>query len=106
MNKNGIDKIVNGDMSKSKKMVELYVGGLEIKEIAILLEVSYNFVYNRVSDYCRINDVELRVKRQTGESKKDKILELLKEGKTKAEVCKELKVNYNYVFKVEKAAGL
>ena len=97
-----ITKIMSQESSKSKKMVDLYNGGLDIKTIAGLMGTRYNFVYNVVSNYCRMNDVELRTNTDKGDSKKSQIIALLKEGKTKAEVAKEMKCNYNYVFKIEK----
>ena len=102
MNKKEITAIMNSEASKSKKMIALYSAGLEIKEIAGLMGTRYNFVYNVVSNYCRMNEVELRTNRDTENSKKNQIIALLKEGKTKAEVSKEMKCNYNYVFKIEK----
>ena len=90
------------ETSKSAKMVEMYNGGKEIKEIAQAMNVRYNFAYNVISNYCRMNDVELRTNRNTENSKKAQIIELLAAGKTKTEVATELKCNYNYVFKIEK----
>ena len=63
-------------------MVELYNQGLEIKEIAIAMDVRYNFVYNVISNHCRMNDVELRTNQVNGSSKKVMIEELFKQGKS------------------------
>lgn len=90
------------EISKSQKMIQMYNDGLEIKEISTKMNVRYNFVYNVISNYCRMNDVELRTNRNNEDSKKSKIVELLQKGLTKTEVSKELKCNYNYVFKIEK----
>ena len=90
------------EISKSQKMIQMYNEGKEIKEISTKMNVRYNFVYNVISNYCRMNDVELRTNRNNEDSKKSKIVELLQKGLTKTEVSKELKCNYNYVFKVEK----
>lgn len=90
------------EISKSQKMIQMYNDGLEIKEISTKMNVRYNFVYNVISNYCRMNDVELRTNRNNEDSKKSKIIELLQKGLTKTEVSKELKCNYNYVFKIEK----
>ena len=95
-----IEKIINGEGSKSSKMKELYNGGLEIKEIATLLNVRYNFVYNVVSNACRVEGVELRTTKRAG--KKEAIIELLQQGKSNTEISKELQTNYNYVYKVAK----
>lgn len=100
--KKEIETILKSEASKSKKMIALYDEGLEIKEIANLMQTRYNFVYNVVSNYCRMHEVELRTNRDNTNSKKAQIVALLKEGKTKTEVAKEMKCNYNYVFKIEK----
>ena len=98
-----ITTIINNAASKSKAMIELYNGGLEIKEIATAMNVKYNFVYNVVSNYCRMNDIELRTNQVNGSSKKVMIEELFKQGKSNTEIAKELKTNYNYVYKITKA---
>ena len=103
MKTNEINKIINNAASKSKAMIELYNSGLEIKQIAQAMDVRYNFVYNVVSNYCRMNDVELRTNKENGNSKKVKIEELFKQGKSNTEIAKELKTNYNYVYKITKA---
>jgi transposase len=102
MTKKEINAILTSEASKSKKMVELYNGGMEIKEIATLMEVRYNFVYNVVSNMCRMNDVELRTNKDNGNSKKALIIAMFNEGKSNTEIAKELKTNYNYVYKITK----
>ena len=89
-------------VSKSQKMIQMYNEGAQIKDIAQAMNVRYNFVYNVISNYCRMNEVELRTNRDKADSKKSQIISLLKEGKSKTDVAKELKCNYNYVFKIEK----
>ena len=103
MKQNEINKLLNDTtLSKSKKFIALYNEGLEIKEIASLFNVRYNFVYNVVSNYCRMNDIELRTNQVNGSSKKVMIEELFKQGKSNTEISKELKTNYNYVYKITK----
>ena len=97
-----ITTIINNAASKSKAMIELYNGGLEIKEIATAMDVRYNFVYNVISNHCRMNDIELRTNKGNENSKKVMIEKLFKEGKTNVEISKELKTNYNYVYKITK----
>ena len=97
-----ITTIINNATSKSKAMIELYNEGLEIKEIATIMNVRYNFVYNVVSNYCRMNEVELRTNKENNNSKKVMIEELFKQGKSNTEISKELKTNYNYVYKITK----
>lgn len=99
-----VKTILGSELSKSKKMVALYNEGLEIKEIANLMEVRYNFVYNVISNHCRMNDVELRTNVSNGSSKKQLIVELFNQGKSNTEIAKELKTNYNYVYKITKEA--
>ena len=99
-----IKTILASEESKSKKMVAMYNEGLEIKEIATLLEVRYNFVYNVISNHCRMNDVELRTNKDNGNSKKALIIAMFNEGKSNTEIAKELKTNYNYVYKITKEA--
>lgn len=91
----------NEALSKSKRMIALYELGLEIKAIAELMGTRYNFVYNVVSNYCNMNDVELTTKSK-GESKKDEIVKLLAEGKSIKEISIALKTNYNYIFNIRK----
>ena len=103
MKQNEINKLLNDTtLSKSKKFITLYNEGLEIKEIASLFNVRYNFVYNVVSNYCRMNEIELRTNQVNGSSKKVMIEELFKQGKSNTEIAKELKTNYNYVYKITK----
>ena len=103
MKQNEIQNIIKNATSKSKAMIELYNEGLEIKQIAQAMDVRYNFVYNVISNHCRKNDVELRTNKENGNSKKVKIEELFKQGKSNTEIAKELKTDYNYVYKVTKA---
>ena len=100
--KAGINKVVvDESMSKSGKMKLLFDMGLEVKEIATVMGVRYNFVYNVVSNYCNMNGIQ--VETQKKESKKDDIIRLYKDGKTNKEISIELKTNYNYVFNTIKA---
>lgn len=97
--------VSNTTSSKSLKMKELFNLGLTIKEIQTTLEeneikVIYNFVYNVISNYVNINDIELIKEEKV--NKKKLIIDLYNEGKTNKEISKELKTNYNYVLKVIK----
>lgn len=95
-----IERIINSENSKSNKMKELFVLGLEIKEIASLLEVRYNFVYNVISNFTIINSIETQ--KEEKESKKDQVIELHNQGKTNIEISRILKTNYNYIYKIIK----
>jgi transposase len=97
-----INKVVNDEgMSKSSKMKALFDLGLEVKEIANILGVRYNFVYNVISNYCSMNGIKVETNKR--ESKRDQIIELHKQGLSNKEISIELKTNYNYVFNVIKA---
>lgn len=101
MTKTEIKKVLDQEISKSQKMIQLYNGGMEIKDIANVMGVRYNFVYNVVSNYCRMNDIAMRVVAK--ENKKATIIQLIEAGKSNVEISSELKCCYNYVFSVRKA---
>lgn len=98
--KKEIESILSNDESKSKKMISLYNLGEEIKTISVLMGVRYNFVYNVISNYARVNDVDLRT--NTGDSKKAQIEAMIADGKSNTEISKALRTNYNYVYKIAK----
>ena len=87
MKQNEIQNIIKNAASKSKAMIELYNEGLEIKQIAQAMDVRYNFVYNVISNHCRMNDVELRTNKTSESSKKVLIEKLFKEGKSNTEIA-------------------
>ena len=101
MKKEEISKIVDGEGSKSSKMLVLYNGGMEIGEIAKVMGTRYNFVYNVVSNDCRKSGTDVRVTKKQG-TVKQSIIELIDAGQSNVEISKALAVNYNYVFKVRK----
>lgn len=101
MTKEAIRKVIEGEGSKSAKMLSLYNSGMEIGDIAKAMGVRYNFVYNVVSNDCRKNGTEVRVTKKQG-TVKTSIIQLIDDGKTNTEISKALAVNYNYVFKVRK----
>ena len=107
-----MDKVIkNAGMTKSGKMIELYNMGLELNEIfeelnkgGVTVSVK-NFVYNVVSEYCRLNDVELRVKKKSSVAKTE-IIQLLLAGKSVVEISKELKIYSNRIYKIRKELEL
>jgi hypothetical protein len=101
LTKANMEAIVKDEkMSKSEKVRRLFDGGLEVKEIATLLNIRYNFAYNVLQNYVIVNDIQVtKVERET---KRDDIVKLLQEGKSLVEVCKATKSNYNYVWKINK----
>ena len=104
MEKTMVKKVLSQEISKSQKMIQLYEGGLEVSEVAKEMGVRYNFVYNVVSNYCRMNGKEMRVVQK--ENKKGKIIELIKKGKSNVEISAELRCSYNYVFGIRKVYEL
>ena len=97
-----VGEIVNNEtLSKSGKMKQLFELGYSVKEISTMLNVRYNFVYNVISNYVNVNQIKT-VKEENQPSKKDLIIQLFKQGKTRKEISVELKTNYNYVFNVIK----
>lgn len=92
--------VSNESTSKSAKMRELFNLGLDVKEIANIMNVRYNFVYNVVSNLVIVEG--LSVVSNKKESKKDKVIELFNQGKSNKEIAIELKTNYNYVYKIVK----
>lgn len=90
----------NDKSSKSAKMKALFNLGLEVKEIADMMGVRYNFVYNVVSNMVIVDGVEVETSKKA--SKKDAVWGMLDEGKTVKEIAVELKTNYNYIYKLKK----
>lgn len=103
--KKELDKMVeailtNDQLSKSGKMKGLFNLGLEVKEIAALLGVRYNFVYNVVSNLVIVEGLQTETSMK--DSKKDVVWGLLDQGKTVKEIAVDLKTSYNYVHKLKK----
>lgn len=87
-------------LSKSGKMKEMYELGAQVKEIAKLMDVRYNFVYNVISNHCIVSGVALTHTKK--ESKKDIVWAMFDQGKTVKEVAVDLKTNYQYIYKLSK----
>lgn len=92
--------ISNEEVSKSSKIKDLFLLGLTIKDISKKLDIRYQFVYNVVTNFVNTSGIEVVTEERT--SKKGTIIELYLQGRTNKEISIELKVNYNYVFKVLK----
>ena len=93
-----IKSIVESFSSKSSKMKQLFDLGLSVKEITNTMNVRYNFVYNVISNYVNINDIP--ISKIASESKKEAIIEAFLAGKSNKVIAHELKLNYNYIYKV------
>lgn len=92
-----INKVVGDEsLSKSAKMKALFDLGMTVKDIAVTLDVRYNFVYNVISNHVNVNGIQVERTVKTG--KKEQIIELFQAGKSNKEISIELKTNYNYVY--------
>lgn len=99
--KEQIEAVVNNEgLTKSGKIKELFLLGLEVKEISIATGIVYNMCYNVVTNYVLTNGLE--VVKEKKESKKDAIFAMFTEGMTNMQVAKETQTNYNYVCKLRK----
>lgn len=96
-----VKEVLKKESSKSSKMLEMYEMGMSISDISKIMNVRYNFVYNVVSNKCRIEGVKVRVSKSKGEVK-SKVIELIDKGLNNSEISSELKMNYNYVWKIRK----
>jgi transposase len=86
--------------SKSGKVKALFDLGYEVKDIAAALDIRYNFAYNVVQNYVIVKGIEVETVQR--ETKKDAVFQLFDEGKNLTQVAKELKTNYNYIWKLHK----
>ena len=100
VSKKQIESIKNEEISKSLKMKKLFDLGIEVKTISEIMDVRYNFVYNVISNYININ--EIQVVKEEKSDKKQQIIDLHNQGTKKVDISKILKTNYNYVYKVVK----
>jgi transposase len=48
---NEVIQIIISSDSKSEKIRKLYILGVEVKNIAKVLNISYNFAYNVIAEY-------------------------------------------------------
>lgn len=95
-----VKDIVESAASKSSKIKDLFEHGFAVKDIANLLDIRYNFAYNVIQNHVIVNDIAVDTEKK--ETRKDTVFALFDEGKTLTEVSKELKMNYNYVWKLRK----
>lgn len=100
-----VQKVVASEGSKSSKVKELFDMGLEVKDIAALLDIRYNFAYNVISNYINLNDIQVVSERAKG-GKKDDVVQLVAQGLKPKEIAKQLKTNINYVYKILKTTNV
>ena len=90
---------VDETMTKSAKIKVLFEAGYDVKFISETLGIRYNFAYNVIQNHVIVNGIEVD-KADKGPSKKGEIEGLLKKGESLIEVCRAVKCNYNYVWKI------
>ena len=101
------EAVANKTMTKGAAIREMFVGGMETKDIANKLGIRYNHAYNVIKNEVLIHGLEVETESRGGEnSKKAQIIQGLQDGKSIKEVAAELKCMYNYVWQVGNAAGL
>lgn len=103
-----IKKAVAGkEMTKGAAIREMFVGGMETKDIATALGIRYNHAYNVIKNEVLIHGLEVETESRNGSnSKKAQIIASLEAGMSMKDVAAEQKCMYNYVWQVAKAAGL
>jgi hypothetical protein len=100
VSKKEIETIINKETSKSSRMKELFLLGIDIKEISVLMNTRYQFVYNVCSNFVNIESLE--VVQEEKHSKKQEVISLFLTNHSNIEISKLLKTNYNYVYKILK----
>lgn len=99
--------VIAGTMTKGAAIREMFVGGMETKNISNTLGIKYNHAYNVIKNEVLIHGLEVVTESRSGEgSKKQAIIEGLKAGKAIKDIAAEQKCMYNYVWQIGKAAGL
>lgn len=101
-----LKQLKDNEISKGACIRQLFAGGLSVKDISTITTIRYNHVYNVCRAEILKNNLESEVSTEReGGTKKDRILELLSQGKTITEVSKELGCLYNQVWQIAKANG-
>lgn len=99
ISKEGVKAIINNqDLTKSEKMRRLYDLGNDLAEIAKLVKVRYQFVWN-VIDIHTQGEIRTQSNKTT---KSDEFRKLFDEGKTCAQIAKITNSNNNFVNSVIK----
>jgi len=93
-----INTVNNETLNKSQKMKLLFSYGISIKQIASLLNVRYNFVYNVIQNQVITEGLEIQESEVS--SKKELVRELFNAGHSTKSIAVTLKTNYNYIYKL------
>jgi hypothetical protein len=88
------------DMNKSEKIKALFEGGLEVKQISLLLGIRYNHAYNVIQNHVIVNGIEVIKSERAGSPKKAEVVAILENGGKLIDAAKMTKSSYNYVWKV------
>jgi len=94
-----VKTITDSNVSKSQKIIGMYGLGMSIKDIAVAMGIRYNFAYNVISNYTRVNALVMPTA-NNGPTKKQQVIDLVKTGASNTEISKALSTNYNYVYKI------
>ena len=75
--------VANKTMTKGAAIREMFVGGMETKDIANKLGIRYNHAYNVIKNEVLIHGLEVETESRGGEnSKKAQIIQGLQDGKS------------------------
>ena len=95
-----VQVVLNQENSKSQKIKNLFQLGLTIKEVSVIMNVRYNFVYNVISNQVITDGIKIDNTQKI--NKKDLVREQVTQGKSIKEIAIDLKTNYNYIYKLVK----
>jgi hypothetical protein len=119
--RDAIARVLDEEVTKSGKIRGLYAAGIEVKDIAHILDVKYNFAYNVVAQLIKDGIVPKQPEKPiTAEEQKlqalpepkpivipgdtdDRIINLWINGKESEEISQELQIDFDYVIKIVRA---
>jgi molybdenum-dependent DNA-binding transcriptional regulator ModE len=94
-------------ISQAAAIRKLFAEGFAVKEVSLLLGISYQQCYNNIQNEVFKHSLEVdRGTRGSGGVKKEAVLVLLHKGLTIRQASEELKMLYNSVWQIAKDAGL
>lgn len=98
-------ELAAGTKNKAEAIRALFAGGLDVKDIASVTGIKYNHVYNVIKNEVLVHNLEVETVDRSVDSKRAKIIALLKEGKTITAAAQTTNCLYNYAWKVAKENG-
>ena len=93
--------LIDSKVNKSQRIRRLFMAGHDVSAVSKMVEVSYTFAYNIITDMVRVQGLEV-VNTRRGGAKTEEITKLLLSGKTKVEVSTITKSPYNAVQRIAK----